>query len=42
MSLPFELFLSEEVQALLDNFAALLDIRVTFFSADGRQLWFDF
>lgn len=38
MSLPFELFLSEEVQALLDNFAALLDIRVTFFSADGRQL----
>ncbi len=36
--LPFELFLSEEVQSLLDHFAALLDIRVTFFSADGRQL----
>ena len=37
-TLPFELFLSEEIQTLLDHFAALLDIRVTFFSADGRQL----
>ncbi len=35
---PFELFLSDEVQALLDHFAALLDIRVTFFSAEGRML----
>ena len=35
---PFELFLSDEVQALLDHFAALFDIRVTFFSADGRAL----
>ncbi len=34
----FELFLSDEVQELLDYFAATLDIRVTFFSADGRQL----
>ncbi len=34
----FELFLSDEVQELLDNFAAMLDIRVTFFSVDGRQL----
>ena len=31
----FDLFLSDEVQALIDDFAALLDIRVTFFSADG-------
>ena len=30
--MPFELFLSDEVQALLDDFTALLDIRVTFFS----------
>ena len=35
---PFELFLSDEVQSLLDNFASLLDIRVTFYSADGRML----
>ena len=35
---PFELFLSDEVQSLLDHFAAILDIRVTFFSADGRTL----
>ena len=35
---PFELFLSDEVQSLLDHFAATLDIRVTFFSADGRTL----
>lgn len=34
----FDLFLSEEVQALLDDFAALLDIRVTFFSADGVRV----
>ncbi len=35
---PFELFLSDEVQSLLDNFAEILDIRVTFFSVDGRTL----
>ena len=35
---PFELFLSDEVQSLLDHFAATLNIRVTFFSADGRTL----
>ncbi len=33
-----ELFLSDEVQALLDDFAKLLDIRVTFFSVDGKRL----
>lgn len=35
---PFDLFLSDEVQMLLDHFAALLDIRVTFFSQDGVSL----
>ena len=35
---PLELFLSDEVQALLDDFAALLDIRVTFFSIAGDCL----
>ncbi len=35
---PFELVLSDELQSILDHFAALLDIRVTFFSADGKPL----
>ena len=34
----FELFLSDEVQSLIDHFAAVLDLRVTFFSIDGREL----
>ena len=38
MHIAFELFLSDEVQSLIDHFAAVLDLRVTFFSADGRQL----
>lgn len=38
MTTAFELFLSDEVQALIDHFAAVLDLRVTFFSADGREL----
>ena len=33
-----ELILSDEVQSLLDNFAALIDARVTFFGPDGRRL----
>jgi len=33
-----EIILSDKVQALLDDFASLLDVRVTFFSADGRQV----
>lgn len=35
---PLELFLSDDVQALLDDFAALLDVRVTFFSISGDCL----
>ena len=37
-SVAFELFLSDEVQSLLDDFAALLDVRVTFFSLSGEFL----
>ncbi len=37
-SVAFELFLSDEVQALLDDFASLLDVRVTFFSLSGEFL----
>ena len=37
-SIPMELFLSDEVQRLLDDFASLLDVRVTFFSAAGEFL----
>ena len=33
-----ELVLSGEVQSLLDDFASLLDIRVTFFSLDGEPV----
>ena len=33
-----EIILSDKVQSLLDDFAALLDIRPTFFSTDGRKL----
>ena len=33
-----ELVLSDEVQALLDDFASLLDIRVTFYSIDGEPV----
>ena len=33
-----ELVLSDEVQSLLDDFASLLDIRVTFFSLDGEPV----
>lgn len=33
-----ELFLSDEVQTLLDSFAVLLDIRVTLFSVSGERL----
>lgn len=35
---PLELFLSDKVQSLLDDFAALLDVRVTFFSISGDCL----
>lgn len=34
----FELLLSDEAQSLIDHFAALLELRVTFFSVDGRVL----
>ena len=37
-SVPMELFLSDEVQTLLDDFAALLDVRVTFYSLSGEPL----
>ena len=37
-SMPMELFLSDEVQRLLDDFSSLLDVRVTFFSAAGEFL----
>lgn len=33
-----EIILSDQVQSLLDDFAALLDVKVTFYSADGRRL----
>ena len=33
-----ELFLSDEVQSLLDDFVSLLDVRVTFFSPGGEFL----
>ena len=39
-SMPMELFLSDEVQTLLDDFASLLDIRVTFYSLAGEQFLF--
>ncbi|MBE6358054.1 MAG: helix-turn-helix domain-containing protein [Lentisphaerae bacterium] len=37
-SMPMELFLSDEVQGLLDDFASLLDVRVTFYSLAGEPL----
>lgn len=37
-NLQFDIFLSEQVQKLLDDFASLLDIRVTFYSVDGVRL----
>ena len=37
-SMPMELFLSDEVQTLLDDFASLLDVRVTFYSLAGEPL----
>ena len=37
-AVALELFLSDEVQRLLDDFAALLDVRVTFFSLSGEFL----
>jgi len=37
-NMPMELFLSDEVQSLLDDFASLLDVRVTFFSLSGEPL----
>jgi len=37
-TLALELFLSDEVQTLLDDFASLLDVRVTFFSLSGEFL----
>ena len=33
-----ELILSDEVQTLLDDIAALIDARVTFFGPDGSSL----
>ena len=33
-----EIILSDKVQTLLDDFAALLDVRVTFFSVDGARI----
>ena len=36
--MPMELFLSDEVQTLLDDFASLLDVRVTFYSMSGERL----
>ena len=36
--ITLELFLSDEVQSLLDDFASLLDVRVTFFSLTGEFL----
>lgn len=37
-AVTLELFLSDEVQSLLDDFASLLDVRVTFFSMSGEFL----
>jgi AraC-like DNA-binding protein len=37
-NMTLDLFLSDEVQGLLDDFAALLDVRVTFFSLSGEFL----
>ena len=37
-SSALELILSDEVQSLLDDFAALIDARVTFFGPDGTRL----
>ena len=37
-AVALELFLSDEVQRLLDDFASLLDVRVTFFSLSGEFL----
>ena len=37
-SMSMELFLSDEVQTLLDDFASLLDVRVTFYSLSGEPL----
>ena len=37
-AIPLELLLSDELQRLLDDFSALLDIRVTFFSTSGKFL----
>ena len=37
-NMTLDLFLSDEVQGLLDDFAALLDVRVTFFSLSGECL----
>lgn len=35
---PMELFLNDEVQRLLDDFASLLEVRVTFFSLAGEKV----
>ena len=35
---PVELILHEKVQQLMDNFAAVMRIRTTFFTADGKLL----
>lgn len=37
-NVPMELFLNDEVQRLLDDFASLLDVRVTFYSMTGERL----
>ncbi|MBR2719874.1 MAG: PocR ligand-binding domain-containing protein [Lentisphaeria bacterium] len=37
-NMPMELFLSDEVQRLLDDFASLLDVRVTFYSLAGESV----
>ena len=37
-SVQMELFLSDEVQRLLDDFASLLDVRVTFYSLAGEKV----
>ena len=33
-----EIILSDKVQNLLDDFASLLDVRVTFYSVDGERV----
>ena len=35
---PLEIILSDKVQNLLDDFASLLDVRVTFYSVDGERV----